>query len=31
MWAGRIVRAAAFFDAIEFNNLWARLAPTPAN
>lgn len=24
---GRIVRASAFFDAIEFNDFWARVAP----
>lgn len=24
---GRIVRASAFFDAIEFNDLWARVSP----
>lgn len=28
---GRIIRASAFFDAIEFNNLWTRVAPAPAN
>jgi uncharacterized protein len=24
---GRVIRAAAFFDAIAFNDLWARVAP----
>ncbi|ACB95105.1 nuclear transport factor 2 family protein [Beijerinckia indica] len=28
---GQIIRASAFFDAIEFNDLWARVAPAPAN
>ncbi|MBY8821939.1 nuclear transport factor 2 family protein [Sphingomonas colocasiae] len=28
---GRIIKASAFFDAIEFNELWARVAPAPAN
>ncbi|WP_139139181.1 nuclear transport factor 2 family protein [Sphingobium phenoxybenzoativorans] len=28
MRAGQIVRASAFFDAIEFNDFWARVAPT---
>lgn len=27
MRGGRIVRASAFFDAIEFNDLWARVKP----
>jgi uncharacterized protein len=27
MRGGRIVRASAFFDAIEFNDLWSRVAP----
>ncbi|SNS88533.1 hypothetical protein SAMN06295912_12148 [Sphingomonas laterariae] len=31
MRAGRIVRASAFFDAIAFNDLWARVAPAQAN
>lgn len=30
MRAGRIVRASAFFDAIEFNDLWARVKPALA-
>lgn len=25
---GRVVAASAFFDSLEFNELWARLAPT---
>ncbi|MGK9171100.1 nuclear transport factor 2 family protein [Inquilinus limosus] len=31
MRAGRIIRASAFFDAIEFNDLWTRVEPAPAN
>lgn len=27
---GEIVRASAFFDSIEFNDLWHRVAPAPA-
>ena len=27
MRAGQITRASAFFDAIEFNDLWSRIAP----
>lgn len=28
---GRIVRASAFFDAIEFNDFWTRVAPAQAS
>lgn len=31
MRAGRIIRASAFFDAIEFNDFWTRVAPALAN
>lgn len=30
MKAGRIIHATAFFDTIEFNDLWARVAPKPS-
>lgn len=26
MWAGCIIRASTFFDAIEFNDLWTQVA-----
>lgn len=26
---GRVVHASAFFDSIEFNDLWSRVAPAP--
>lgn len=28
MRAGKIIKASAFFDAIEFNDLWSRIAPS---
>ena len=31
MQAGRIIRAFAFFDAIEFNDLWGRVKPVQAH
>lgn len=29
MQGGQVIEASAFFDAIAFNELWARVAPTP--
>ena len=26
---GRVIRASAFFDSIEFNDFWSRVAPAP--